>query len=355
MSKTETDNAIFAKIPLDQLMVTEQNARQFNDNNSRLRLSKFNELVASIREQGIIEPVVVREIAEDQYQIIAGERRYRAAAKVAADAGIAPFYYQVPCMIRQADDDEAFDLALIENLQREDLSPFEAASAFKDYLGRHADNPDSVSDLAARTGIPAHAIRRQVRLLNLPTEVLNVWGDGTITTTHVEALTRIDDRDICLQVLGECLRRKLSARELREHINGISPDLDKGFFDKTECQTCPSNTSLQSGLFAEEETDGKCINPSCFEKKQSTFLTETGMTARRQNNTVPAVIASVTGWVRKYANHYQICMRQLIAVWLVISLSQWSADRNGGLRLCTHLRWSPRMFRRALSATGHHK
>ncbi|WP_321367979.1 ParB/RepB/Spo0J family partition protein [uncultured Desulfuromusa sp.] len=274
MSKTETDNAIFAKIPLDQLMVTEQNARQFNDNNSRLRLSKFNELVASIREQGIIEPVVVREIADDQYQIIAGERRYRAAAKVAADAGIAPFYYHVPCMVRQANDDEAFDLALIENLQREDLSPFEAASAFKDYLDRHTDNPDSVSDLAARTGIPAHAIRRQVRLLNLPTEVLNVWGDGTITTTHVEALTRIDDRDICLQVLGECLRRKLSARELREHINGISPDLDKGFFDKTECQTCPSNTSLQSGLFAEEETDGKCINPSCFEKKQSYFLTE---------------------------------------------------------------------------------
>ncbi len=269
---THHTNATFENIALASLQVNEQNARKFQEATSGHRRTKFDELVASVREKGIIEPLVVRPIDDDNYQIIAGERRYRAAELVAADAGAAADYYKVPCMIWQVDDAEAFDLAIIENLQREDLTPFEAATAFKTYLDQFGNTPEAVSELAARTGLPAHAIRRQVRLLNLPTEILNIWGDGTITAGHVEAFTRIDDREKCLQVMGECLRRKFSVRELREHINGISPDLEQGFFYKDDCLACASNTSLQSGLFSEVETDGKCASPACFEDKQAAFL-----------------------------------------------------------------------------------
>jgi PRTRC genetic system ParB family protein len=269
----KSSDAVFANIELARLFPAEQNARKFKDDASH-RVTKFNELVASVREKGIIEPLVVRPTGDGNYEIIAGERRYRAAMAIAAETNIISIDYEVPCMVRDVDDAEASDLAIIENLQREDLTPFEAASAFKSYLDQFGNTPESVSDLASRTGLPAHAIRRQVRMLDLPTEILNVWGDGTITAGHVEAFTRIDDRELILQVLTECLRRKLSVRELREHINGISPDLESGFFDQGECQTCPSNTSLQSGLFAEIETDGKCINPACFMKKQGAFLTE---------------------------------------------------------------------------------
>ena len=265
-----TGQLIFMDILIDDLVVSQSNARNMGDEQGANRKARFAELVESIREKGVLEPLIVRQIG-GKFEIIAGERRYRALQQLQREeADIDPF---VGCMVAKVDDDEAFEIGLIENLQREDLTPFEAAQAFKTFIDQ-SKSPDAVHDLAARTGLPAHAIRRQVRYLDLPAEILNVWQDGTITTAHVEAFTRINDADICLKVLGECLRRKLSARELREHINGISPDLDNGFFDKTECQTCPSNTSLQSGLFAESETDGKCINPACFERKQAAFLTD---------------------------------------------------------------------------------
>ncbi len=260
----------FQQVPFKDLRLNKANARNMQ-NETVVRRARFMELVESVRENGVLEPPIVRGMGDGTFEIIAGERRYRALQHLIENDEY--FITTVGCMVCTVADDEAFELGLIENLQREDLTPFEAAKAFKGFLDR-AESSDAVYDLAARTGIPAHAIRRQVRFLSLPTEILNVWEDGTLNSAHVEAFTRIDDAETCLKVLGECLRRKLSARELREHINGISPDLDRGFFDKTECQTCPSNTSLQSGLFGEGETDGKCINPACFEKKQGAFLTE---------------------------------------------------------------------------------
>lgn len=264
----------FAEIPLDQLVPNDYNARRFQENMTPQRRARFEELVESIRQKGILEPILVRPVPAG-FEVIAGERRYRAALQVAAEIyepGAAGENYLVPCMVRQVDDDEAFDLMVIENLQREDLTPFETAHAFRAYLDRHGFTADAVSDLAIRTGIPAHAIRRQVRLLDLPVEVLAAWKEGTLSQTHAEMFTRLGDREQTLELLALTLRLKLSTRELADRIGAVSPDLDKGYFDKGECQACPFNTSVQSGLFADVTPAGKCGNPACFEAKQGDYL-----------------------------------------------------------------------------------
>lgn len=271
--------AFFAEISLDCLVPNDYNARRFQENMTPQRQARFEELVASVTEKGILEPLLVRPLLVrslngDRFEVIAGERRYRAALLAAMALEIADAHYLVPCMVRNVNDDEAFDLMVIENLHREDLTPFETARAFQDYLKRHGNTPEAISDLAGRTGLPAHAIRRQVRLLDLPAEVLTAWRDGALSQSHVELFTRVGDSAQVVESLTLCLRLKLTTRELAERISAISPDIDKGFFDKAECQACGFNTSVQCGLFSDSAPGGKCGNASCFEDKQAAFLSE---------------------------------------------------------------------------------
>jgi ParB family chromosome partitioning protein len=269
----EHPGAFFAEISLDRLAPNDYNARRFQENMTPQRQARFEELVASVRKKGILEPLLVRSLDGERFEVIAGERRYRAAL-LAAEAWETAADYLVPCMVRNVGDDEAFDLMVIENLHREDLTPFETARAFQDYLKRHGNTPEAVSDLAGRTGLPAHAIRRQVRLLDLPPEVLTSWRDGALSQSHVELFTRLADHAQALELLTLCLRLKLSTRELAERISAISPDIDKGFFDKAECLACGFNTSVQCGLFSDSAPGGKCGNATCFEDKQAAFLSE---------------------------------------------------------------------------------
>jgi ParB/RepB/Spo0J family partition protein len=269
-------DAFFSKIPLSSLVPNDYNARRFVENMTPQRQAKFNELVISIRDKGIIEPLLVRPMVGNIFEVIAGERRYRAALEVAGDPGNDIATVEIPCMVRDVNDDDAFDLMVVENLQREDLTPMEVAQAFKAFLDRHGKTTDSVAELQARTGIPAHAIRRQVRLLELPAEILEAWKSGGITQSHVEMFTRVADRTQSLELLSACVRSKLTVKELAERIGGFAPDLDRGFFSKGECQTCPYNSAVQSSLFVDFATypGAKCGNPLCFENKQSAFLEE---------------------------------------------------------------------------------
>lgn len=262
----------FAYIPLNQLAPNSYNARRFEENMTPQRRARFAELVESIRGKGIIEPLLVRPLVDDRYEVIAGERRYRAALQIAE--GMDHSAYRVPCMVRDVNDDEAFDLMVVENLQREDLTPFETAQALHSYLKRHGGGSDVVADLSVRTGIPTHAIRLLARIIELPQQVVDAWKAGALTQSHAELLVRVGDEEQVLELCQACLRMKLTVRELAERIGSISPDLDKGFFDKAECQTCPHNTSVQSSLFAEVASTGKCSHARCFEEKQETFFTE---------------------------------------------------------------------------------
>lgn len=264
----------FQLVPLPRLVPNNYNARRFEQGDSPQRRARFEELVASVMEKGILEPLLVRAIGDDRFEVVAGERRFRAAQKVTLRMELDEILYLVPCMVHDLDDDAAFDIMVVENLQREDLTPFESAQAFKAYLERHGNRAEAVQELAARTGIPGHAIRRQVRLLALPADILAAWKDGQISQSHAELFTRLDDAPQALELLGACLRGKLTVRELAERIGAVAPDLDKGFFDKGECHGCQFNTSVQSGLFADVAPAGKCGSPACFEAKQGEFLAE---------------------------------------------------------------------------------
>lgn len=268
----------FALLPLAALQLNDYNARRFTENMTPQRQARFNELVESVRTMGVLEPLLVREVAAQHYEIIAGERRYRAALRVVVDCaetgGAAAGEYQVPCMVHEIDADQAFDLMVIENLQREDLSPFETATAFKAYLDRHGNSPAAANDLALRTGIPTHAIRRQVRMLELPEQLLAAWRTDTISLSHIELFTRVGDPEQVLELFETCKRLKLTTRELADRICASTPDLERGFFDKSDCLACQYNSAIQSGLFADILQPGKCSCPACFEIKQGAFLDE---------------------------------------------------------------------------------
>jgi len=257
----------FEIIHIGRLALNDYNIRRFEVNMTPQRQARFNELVASITAVGIIEPLVVRPMNDGtiNFEIIAGERRFRAAL----EANL----IDIPCMVRDVNDADAFDLMVIENLQRDDLTPFETASAFRAYMEKHGHSPEAAADLSLRTGIPVHAIRRMVRLLELPADVLKAWQTGAMSQSHAELFTRINDPAQSAELLSACLRMKLSTRDLAERIGAAAVELDKGFFDKTDCQTCPDNTTVQSGLFCDLTPGGKCSHPACFEQKQADFLT----------------------------------------------------------------------------------
>ena len=163
----------------------------------------LKELAASIGSQGVLQPVLIRPAAEPgRYEIIAGERRWRAARM----AGLA----EIPVVIRESDDGEALLLALIENVQREDLNPVERARALlsvKETLGA------SQEELAERVGQSRSAVSNLLRILNLPERALAELASGTISLGHARCLAGISSQDAIEALLDRILARELSVRE----------------------------------------------------------------------------------------------------------------------------------------------
>jgi len=139
---------------------------------------KLSQLAASIREKGLIEPIVVRRPhSEDGYELIAGERRWRAAALAGLKA--------IPALLREADDGESLELALIENIQREDLNALEEAMAYR----RLADEFSlTQADIARRTGKDRSTVANVMRLLKLPQAIQDALRDGRLSAGHARAI-----------------------------------------------------------------------------------------------------------------------------------------------------------------------
>ena len=165
----------------------------------------LDELSASIREKGVLQPLVVRRIAEGRYQLIAGERRYRAAQR----AGLTT----LPIVVREADDGEALELALIENLQRENLNPVEEARAYdrlasEFHLGQE--------EIARRVGKSRSAITNALRLLGLPPEVLAQLESGVLSAAHARTLLGLDSAGSQRDVANHIVARRLSVRDTEQ-------------------------------------------------------------------------------------------------------------------------------------------
>ncbi|MDO3378222.1 ParB/RepB/Spo0J family partition protein [Geoalkalibacter halelectricus] len=189
--------------PLEELRPhAGQPRKSFND-------AKMEELVASIREKGIIQPLVVRR-QEDHYQIIAGERRWRAAQK----AGLT----EVPVVIQDVSEDWALEMALIENIQREDLNPIEEAEAYRNLVSNFDLTQEEV---ARRVGKDRSSVANAMRLLRLPEAVRGDLLANRLSMGHARALLALDSDEDILEANQELQRKNLSVREVEALVKRI--------------------------------------------------------------------------------------------------------------------------------------
>src|SRR5438132_7116190 len=167
---------------------------------------KIEELAVSIRDQGIIQPLLVRR-KDDGFELIAGERRWRAAMK----AGLS----QVPVIVREASDHEALQLALVENLQREDLNPIEEANG---YRRLQEEFQWSQEQMAEKVGKSRPAITNSMRLLALPAEVQQELASGNLPAGQARALLGLQNETLIVSACREVIKKGLSTRETEKFV-----------------------------------------------------------------------------------------------------------------------------------------
>lgn len=160
------------------------------------------ELSESIREYGLIQPITVRPLESGYYQIIAGERRWRASRMAGLD--------EVPVRVITADEQRAMEMALVENLQREDLNPIEEAKGYKTLMDEYGMTQDEVSQ---RVGKSRPAVANSMRLLALSSAVLTLVEDGTLSAGHARALIPIENPDQQLAAAQTVIEKGLSVRK----------------------------------------------------------------------------------------------------------------------------------------------
>lgn len=170
----------------------------------------LEELASSIRELGIIQPLSLRKVGPDAYQIIAGERRYRAAKM----AGLT----SVPAYIRTANESELTEMALIENIQREDLNAIEIALTFKKLIDQYSLTQERLSE---RIGKKRATIANFLRLLRLPAEVQLGLRDKRVDMGHARALLSIDDPTLQLRLYNRIVKEGLSVRKVEELVKAM--------------------------------------------------------------------------------------------------------------------------------------
>jgi ParB family chromosome partitioning protein len=158
----------------------------------------LEELSASIAENGVLQPILVRKYSDDRYQIIAGERRFRASKL----AGLT----EIPAIVLEKDDKKAAEIALIENVQREDLNPLEEALGYKALAEEYGMTQE---ELSQKVGKSRSAIANTLRLLDLPDEVLEMLKSADISAGHARALLGLKNKDVVVDVAMKILEFSL--------------------------------------------------------------------------------------------------------------------------------------------------
>jgi ParB family transcriptional regulator, chromosome partitioning protein len=195
---SETESLI--EVPIDQIEVNPNQPRKVFD------FTALDELAASIKASGVIQPIIVRRYA-GAYQLIAGERRWRAARQAGLD--------RIPAIVREATDAQSIELALVENLLREDLNPIEAAQAYQKLL---AEFNWTQEELAQRIGKDRTSIANCLRLLRLPEEIQADLRSGRLTMGHARALLALTSVAEQLRLRDEILAHEWSVRATEDSI-----------------------------------------------------------------------------------------------------------------------------------------
>jgi ParB family chromosome partitioning protein len=185
-----------------------QPRRRFDD-------EALDELARSIKEHGVLEPILVRRRDEGGYEIIAGERRWRAAQRASV--------LELPIYVRELTDAIAFEAALVENLQREDLNPIETARAFQRLVEEYGHTQDQVAE---RVGKNRATVANAMRLLKLPPEVLDLVEEGQLSEGHGRAILTAQDPALMPKLARMVVAQKLSVRETERRARALAQDPD---------------------------------------------------------------------------------------------------------------------------------
>ena len=200
--------------------------------------SKLDELAQSIEASGVIQPIVVRRLTSGRYEIVAGERRWRAAQR----AGL----LKVPVVIRDVPDEKRLELALVENIQRENLNPLEEARAYK----RLADEFRlTQEEIARRVGKDRATVANYQRLLTLPTEVQAAVASGTLSMGHARALVSLPDAAAQRRAARDIRARELSVRDTEALVKRLlAPLMPRGQASARDVHTKAAEERLRLAL-----------------------------------------------------------------------------------------------------------
>lgn len=299
-------------IPLSSIELLPNNPRQINDQR------KFAELVGSIKQSGVLQPILVREIKQEtsakaKFQIIAGERRFRASKQLGLK--------EIPAQVKTMSDAEALSARLIENLQREDIHPLDEAEGF---LRFKEEMKLDIRAIAARVGKDARYVARRLALTNLIAEAKDDLRKERLTLGHALELSRLVP-EIQVEALAACYESKpvpkkqgagydykpdktRSAKSV-QYLQGwltqnVHLNLQKAPFklddqrlreDGLTCLTCPQRSGHDKLLFADIKSSDTCLNPLCFQAKLQKLIQLTCASIEEKQEKAAKLISSYYG------------------------------------------------------------
>jgi ParB family chromosome partitioning protein len=213
--KVEQDGQAVSMISLDQILPNRYQPR------TTFAEAELEELAQSVNEHGVLQPIVVRRKGDGMYELIAGERRFR-AAKISGMTAI-------PALVRNSNDEKALAISLVENIQRQNLNPMEEAKAYSRLMGEFGLTQDLVS---RSVGKDRSSIANIVRLLSLPKDVQQFIESGAISLGHAKVLAGLSTADAQLQLAQKIVSEQLSVRQIEQMISGQKKD--RGIRSKKE-------------------------------------------------------------------------------------------------------------------------
>ena len=216
------DSGVYQEIDIKEVVPNRHQPREHFDEETLTSLSR------SITEIGVIQPIVVRELEDGQYELIAGERRWRAAKRANLSA--------IPAIIRTSDDLSSLQTAVVENLHRQDLNPLEEAAAYQQLVEEFGLTQD---DVAQRVGRSRSAVANTLRLLHLPPMVQRLLIEGQLSAGHARALLATPDRSEQERLATQIVEEGLTVRQIEEMLREEDPTEPAGEDESTAKQTIP--------------------------------------------------------------------------------------------------------------------
>jgi ParB family chromosome partitioning protein len=209
---TKKDVNLEEKSDKNDILYIDVNKIDVNPNQPRRNFDEdtLKELATSIKQYGVVQPILVKKTSNDRYMIVAGERRYRASRMVNLST--------IPAIVRDYTDAEVKEIALLENIQRQDLNPIETAKAMRELMDVYAWTQEELAD---RIGKSRSNVANTLRLLNLSEGVLNLVVEGKLSSGHARALVVIEDEDIQLQLANLAVEEKITVRDIEQAVREL--------------------------------------------------------------------------------------------------------------------------------------